>query len=150
MENLRTLMLVEDSEDDVFFMKRAMRSAGISNPVQILEDGEKAVAYLEGAGEYHDREKYPLPSLILLDLKLPLKNGLEVLKWIRSREELETIIVIVLTSSKEDSDLDHAYRLGANSYLVKPPTAEKLVELAKALKLYWLCFNEFAPLRREH
>ena len=143
-------MLVEDSEDDIFFMKRAMRSAGISNPLQVIEDGEKAVAYLEGTGKYGDRETYPLPSLILLDLKLPLKNGLEVLKWIRSREDLETIIVIVLTSSKEDSDLDHAYRLGANSYLVKPPTAEKLVELAKALKLYWLCFNEFAPARRDH
>ena len=145
MPNDRTLLLVEDSEDDIFFMKRAMKGAGINNPLQVLEDGESALKYLAGEDQYANREKFPLPALILLDLKLPYKNGLEILEWMRSQPGLETTIVIVMTSSKEDSDIDKAYRLGANSYLVKPPTAEKLLELAKALKLYWLNFNEFAP-----
>ncbi len=144
MPTERTLMLVEDSEDDIFFMKRAMKGASITNPLQVIEDGQSVIDYLSGAGRFEDREKYPLPSLILLDLKLPYKSGLEVLKWIREKPSLETIIVIVMTSSKEDSDVETAYRLGANSYLVKPPTAEKLLDLANALKLYWLKFNEYA------
>jgi CheY-like chemotaxis protein len=145
MSKERTLMLIEDSEDDIFFMKRAMKSANINNPLRVVEDGQSAVDYLAGNGEYADREKHPLPSLVLLDLKLPYKGGLEVLQWIRDQRHLETTIVIVMTSSKEDKDVETAYRLGANSYLVKPPTAEKLLELANALKLYWLKFNEYAP-----
>lgn len=145
----RTLMLVEDSEDDIFFMKRAMKGAGITNPLQVIEDGQVTIDYLAGTGQYADREQYPLPSLILLDLKLPQKSGLEVLKWIREQQALETIIVIVMTSSKEDTDVETAYRLGANSYLVKPPTAEKLLELAHALKLYWMKYNEYAPLHQK-
>jgi DNA-binding response OmpR family regulator len=149
MDIQHTILLVEDSEDDIFFMKRAMTTAGITNPLQVLEDGEQAISYLSGSGEYQDRERYPLPNLVLLDLKLPYKSGLDVLQWIREHSELETTIVIVLTSSKEDADVDRAYRIGANSYLVKPPSAEKLLELAKALKLYWLNFNAFPAVGRK-
>jgi CheY-like chemotaxis protein len=149
MANERTLMLIEDSEDDIFFMKRAMKGANINNPLCVIEDGQTAVDYFAGNGEYADREKHPLPSLVLLDLKLPFKGGLEVLQWIRDQSSLETVIVIVMTSSKEDKDVETAYRLGANSYLVKPPTAEKLLELANALKLYWLKFNEYAPVENK-
>jgi CheY-like chemotaxis protein len=147
MDISKTLMLVEDSSDDVFFMKRAMKSAGIQNPLQVVEDGEQAINYLAGGGIYADRDKFPLPSLVLLDLKLPYKSGLEVLQWIRSHTEFDAMIVIVLTSSKEDRDIDRAYHLGSNSYLVKPPSAEKLMELTKALKLYWIDFNESAAIR---
>jgi CheY-like chemotaxis protein len=139
---LKTILLVEDNEDDQFFMKQAQQKAGIQNPMHIVHDGQQALDYLKGAGEYGDRQKYPLPFLVLLDLKLPLVSGLEVLEWIRSQPALETIIIVFLTSSREDRDIDRAYRLGANSYLVKPATAAKLEEMVKSLGEYWLRYNE--------
>jgi CheY-like chemotaxis protein len=137
------ILLVEDNEDDVFLMKRAMKSAGIVNPLFVAEDGQQAVDYLSGAGEYADRSAHPVPAIVFLDLKLPLKGGLDVLGWIRRQGELESLVVVVLTSSSEPSDLKEAYRLGANSYVVKPPTAAQLLEMAKAFKWYWLEFNQF-------
>jgi CheY-like chemotaxis protein len=139
---LKTILLVEDNEDDQFFMKQAQQKAGIQNPMHIVHDGQQALDYLKGAGEYGDRQKYPLPFLVLLDLKLPLVSGLEVLEWIRSQPALETIIIVFLTSSREDRDIDRAYRLRANSYLVKPATAAKLEEMVKSLGEYWLRYNE--------
>ena len=139
---LKTILLVEDNEDDQFFMKQAQQKAGIQNPMHIVHDGQQALDYLKGAGEYSDRQKYPLPFLVLLDLKLPLVSGLEVLEWIRSQPALETIIIVFLTSSREDRDIDRAYRLRANSYLVKPATAAKLEEMVKSLGEYWLRYNE--------
>jgi CheY-like chemotaxis protein len=120
--NSRTILLVEDNEDDVFLMKRALRGAGINNPLQIAEDGQAAIDYLAGAGAYADRTLHPLPMIVFLDLKLPYKSGHEVLEWIRQEPHLKTLVVIVLTSSSEKVDLDHAYKLGANSFVVKPPT----------------------------
>ena len=139
----RAILLVEDNEDDVFLMERALEKAGISNPMLVAEDGQEAIDYLSGEGKFSDRAKYPIPALIFLDLKLPVKRGLEVLGWIREKPEFETLVVIVLTSSNEPSDLANAYRLGANSYVVKPPTATQLVDMAKAFKWYWLEFNRF-------
>lgn len=136
-------MLVEDNEDDVFLMKRALKNAGIINRLCVAEDGQEAVNYLSGAGEFADRTNYPMPALVFLDLKLPLKGGLDVLAWIRGQIALENLVVVVLTSSNEPSDLKEAYRLGANSYVVKPPTASQLLDLAKAFKWYWLEFNQF-------
>ncbi|MDB6123719.1 MAG: two-component system response regulator [Pedosphaera sp.] len=138
----RTILLVEDNEDDVFFMEQAKGRAGIQNPMQVAHNGQEAIDYLQGAGKYTDRSQFPLPFLILLDLKLPLVMGLDVLKWIRERPEFETVLVVVLTSSREDRDIDTAYRIGANSYLVKPPTAQKLTELVKCLGDYWIRQNE--------
>jgi len=138
-----TILLVEDNEDDVFLMKRALKLAGIVNPVHIVEDGQEAVNYLSGQGIYADRISYPLPSVIFLDLKLPILLGLDVLSWIRDQEEFAATVVVVLTSSNEPSDLKKAYRLGANSYVVKPPTADQLLEMTKAFKWYWLEFNRF-------
>ena len=137
------ILLVEDNEDDVFLMQRALKGANISNPLYVVEDGREAVNYLAGEGQYADRVAYPIPSIVFLDLKLPMLRGHEVLAWIRSQPQLENVIVVVLTSSNEPSDLKEAYRLGANSYVVKPPTAEQLLDLAKAFKWYWLQFNEF-------
>lgn len=143
MTTTRAILLVEDNEDDVFLMKRALKTAQISNPLHIVEDGQQAVDYLAGAGKFADREQHPFPAVVFLDLKLPMKDGLEVLRWIRSQEKFENLVVLVLTSSNEPSDLKRAYSLGANSYLVKPPTAAQLVDLAKAFKWYWLEYNRF-------
>lgn len=134
----RTILLVEDNKDDVFLMKRALDRARIVNPVIVVENGQEAMDYLSGAGKFADRDSYPIPAVIFLDLKLPFLFGHEVLAWIRRRKEFESLVVIVLTSSNEASDLSRCYSLGANSYLVKPPTAEQIEALAKAFKWQWL------------
>ena len=139
----RSILLVEDNRDDVFLMKRALKRADIANPLYVVEDGQKAIDYLSGAGGYNDRGNYPLPAILFLDLKLPFKSGHEVLAWIREQEKFDTLVVVVLTSSDEPRDVSKCYELGANSYVVKPPTAEKLLDLARAFKWYWLEFNRF-------
>ena len=137
------ILLVEDSEDDVFFMKRALKAAGVDNPLRIARDGQEAIDYLAGTGAYADRSEHPMPSLILLDLKLPYQSGLEVLKWMRDERPEGGPFVIVLTSSREPNDLKTAYQYGAKSYLVKPSSAELLTEMIRALRSYWLNFNQF-------
>ena len=139
----RSILLVEDNEDDVFLMRRALKAARIANPLHVAEDGEQAVDYLAGNGHYSDRNKFPFPAVVFLDLKLPIKRGLEVLEWIRQQPNFDNLVVLVLTSSNEPSDLKRAYSLGANSYLVKPPTAEQILDLAKAFKWFWLEFNRY-------
>ncbi|MDB6125199.1 MAG: putative response regulator, CheY [Pedosphaera sp.] len=140
-----SILLVEDNEDDVFLMKRALKDAAIKNPLHIAEDGQEAVDYLSGAHRFSDRTQHPLPAVVFLDLKLPMKSGHEVLAWIRSQPHFESLVVVVLTSSDEPTDISKSYKLGANSYLVKPPTTEQLVDLAKAFKWYWLEYNRFEP-----
>ncbi|HSK30049.1 MAG TPA: response regulator [Candidatus Limnocylindria bacterium] len=137
------ILLIEDNEDDVFLMRRALQGARVVNPLHVVEDGQEAVDYLGGAGKFADRDMYPLPTVAFLDLKLPYLSGHDVLAWIRKQKELESLVVIVLTSSNEASDLSRSYALGANSYLVKPPTPEQLEDLAKAFKWYWLEYNQF-------
>ena len=139
----RAILLVEDNEDDVFLMKRALKGARVINPLFVVDDGQEAVDYLGGAGKFSDRGSYPLPAVVFLDLKLPFISGHEVLAWIRRRKEFESLVVIVLTSSNEASDLSRCYSLGANSYIVKPPSPEQLDDLAKAFKWYWLEYNQF-------
>lgn len=139
----RAILLVEDNEDDVFLMKRALQGARVVNPLQVVEDGQQAVDYLAGAGQFADRQTHPLPAVVFLDLKLPYISGHDVLAWIRQQKEFESLVVIVLTSSNEASDLSRCYALGANSYLVKPPTPDQLEDLAKAFKWYWLEYNQF-------
>jgi CheY-like chemotaxis protein len=142
MQAYETILAVEDEDDDVALLKRAFGKVGIANPVRFLTDGEQAVEYLTGDGRFVDREAHPLPALILLDLKLPRKSGLEVLAWLKDQPVLMRIPVVVLTSSKQSSDLERAYDLGANSYLVKPVDFSDLVEMMRTLKLYWIVFNE--------
>ena len=143
MKTSGAILLVEDNEDDVFLMERALKGAGITNPLLVCEDGQEAVDYLSGLGKYADRAAYPIPSVVFLDLKIPMIRGRDVLAWIRRQSRFENLVVVVLTSSSEPADLKEAYRLGANSYVVKPPTREQLLDLAKAFKWYWLQFNEF-------
>jgi DNA-binding response OmpR family regulator len=140
-----TVLLVEDDENDVFFMQRAFREAGISTPLNVVNDGREAIDYLSGSGKYSDRKQWPLPCLMLLDLKLPYVLGLDVLKWLRSHAGFKAVVVIVLTSSKQDRDIELAYALGANSYLVKPPDVQHLVAMVKRIKEYWMETNQIGP-----
>ena len=143
----RTILLVEDNEDDIFLMRRAFSSADIANPVQIVNDGQSAIDYLSGIGGFADRNAYPIPIIVFLDVKLPHRSGHDVLTWIRRRKELDPLIVIMLTASNEPSDINRSYSLGANSYLVKPPTPEQLQAMAKAFKWYWIEHNQYLDER---
>ena len=139
---IRTILLVEDEEGDVFFMRQAMQKAGVLDSLQVASDGRQAIDYLKGNGKFANRQEFPLPCLVLLDLKLPRVMGLDVLKWIREQPEVATIVVI-LTSSQEQADIATAYRLGANGYLVKPSDVSQLTDLAKSIKDFWLTQNIF-------
>src|ERR1044071_840090 len=143
MPTKKALLLVEDNEDDIFLMQRALEDAGVKNPLFVVEDGQEAMDYLSGAGKFSDRTQFPLPALMFLDLKLPLRSGHDVLAWLRKQEELKTIVVVVLTSSEEPSDIRKSYQLGANSFLIKPPTADELLKMAKAFRWYWLDYNQY-------
>src|SRR6185436_19524760 len=137
---MKTILQVEDDPNDVFLLQRAMQKAGVMNPIQVATDGQEAIEYLQGAGKFADREQFPFPSLVLLDLKLPYVMGLDVLKWIRQESGL-SLVVVLLTASAEEADIASAYRLGANGFLVKPSEAHKLVDIAKAIKDFWLTHN---------
>lgn len=136
------ILLVEDNPVDILLLRRAVGKAQITNPLQVVSDGEHAVKYLAGEDVYTDRQRYPLPTLVLLDLKLPRRGGLDVLAWLRQQPGLRRVPVVVLTSSNEMSDVLRAYDLGANSYLVKPGAPEALIQLVEQLKCYWLILNE--------
>lgn len=142
------ILLVEDNPDDVVFMKRAIRQAGILQPFSIAEHGEDAIDYLSRSGKYVDQANAPIPRLIFLDLKLPYKSGIEVLQWIRAHDSLKTIPVIILTTSAEASDVERAYRLGANAYLVKPANMSELTNILKTFKAFWIDYNLFPERAR--
>jgi CheY-like chemotaxis protein len=149
MTAAHTILLVEDDPNDILLTQRAFRKANLTNAsLQVVTDGDTAVAYLSGAGEYADRDRYPLPVVVLLDLKLPRRSGHEILAWLRQQPELKRLLVVVLTSSNQRSDVDQAYDLGANSYLVKPIGLAALVEVVQALNLYWLLLNEKPEIRQ--
>lgn len=130
----KTILAVEDGDDDLFFLKRALRNAGITDDLRVATNGQQAIDYLSAHGEFADRSSAPLPWLIFLDLKLPYKSGFEVLEWVRQQSELSHVKVVVLTSSPEQRDIDKANQLGAHHYLVKPPKAEVLRDLWKSLE----------------
>jgi CheY-like chemotaxis protein len=136
------ILLAEDDPNDVLLIQRAFQRTHLANPVQVVRDGEEALAYLSGQGAFADRESHPLPVLMLMDLKMPRKTGLEVLAWLRQQPGLKRLPVIVLTSSNQSPDINRAYELGANSYLVKPAGFDSLLELVKNLDMYWLILNE--------
>jgi len=138
---MKTILQVEDDPNDVFFLQHAMKKAGVMNPIQVAIDGQQAIDYFKGLGKFANRGTFPLPCLVLLDLKLPYVMGLDVLKWIRQQPFLVGTIVILLTASGEDVDIATAYRLGANAFLTKPSEANKLVEMAKAIQDFWLTQN---------
>jgi CheY-like chemotaxis protein len=136
------ILLVEDDPNDAVLLERAFRRAGLLYPLNVVTDGDQAVDFLQGNGKFKDRVKYPLPDLMLLDLKLPRRSGHEVLKWLRSRPGLRRLPVVVLTSSSEPIDIVAAYDEGTNSYLVKPSNADLLGQMVLLLEKYWLSLNE--------
>lgn len=138
-----SILLVEDDYNDILLIQRAFRKAKIQQSMMIVSDGDEAIAYLSREGQYADTKTYPTPILILLDLKLPRRSGLEILAWIRQQPILKRLLVVVLTSSEENSDLDRAYDLGANSYLVKPINFQDFVKLVELVDAYWFKLNEF-------
>ncbi len=139
------VLLVEDDPDDTHFMRRAFRQASIEATLTVAEDGDKAIEYLTNAEQ---GDGAMIPVLILLDLKLPRRSGFEVLDWIKSREGLRRIPVVVLTASKTGMDIKRAYDLGANSYLVKPVRSDALLAMASQIDAYWLSLNQRAVLPR--
>ncbi len=137
----KNVLLVEDNPDDVQLTLRAFRKNNIANDFIVLEDGQEAIDYLYANGEYKDRDISDQPSIILLDLKLPKIDGIEVLRRIKADEVLRLIPVIILTSSREEQDLLNSYSLGANSYIRKPVDFNEFMEVSKQMGLYWLKLN---------
>jgi two-component system, response regulator len=140
-----TIMLVEDNPDDVELTLRAFRKNNIANNTVVVHDGVEALDYLFGRGAYADRNTREQPRLILLDLKLPKMNGLQVLEQIRAAESTKLLPVVILTSSKEETDLIASYKNGANSYVRKPVDFNQFVEAVRGIGLYWLLINEPPP-----
>lgn len=138
MSDPALVLLVEDNEDDVTLIRRAFSKGSVVNPLQIVSSGEEALEYLLGIGRYSNRHEYPLPELILLDLKLPGIDGIQVLRWIRQQPGLKALRVVVLTSSNALRDATVAYRAGANSFLVKPIDFDEFDNLTNAIQGYWL------------
>jgi len=142
MNEASTILLVEDNPDDVELIQYAFSKAAIANPLMVVIDGDDAVNYVAGIHSYADRSRYPLPALILLDLKLPRRSGFEVLEFIRKQEITQHTPVVVLTSSNQREDIERAYAGGANSYLVKPVSREGLLAMVTSIDAYWLKINQ--------
>ncbi|HEU5358654.1 MAG TPA: response regulator [Gemmatimonadales bacterium] len=136
------ILLVEDDANDVVLITRAFTKAGAFGVIEAVGDGDAALAYLRGEGRYADRQRYPFPDVVLLDLKLPRRSGLEVLEWIRGQHPLRRLPTVMLTSSRDATDVDRAYDLGANSYLVKPVGFDELQRLVAEVSRYWLEHNQ--------
>ncbi len=133
-----SVLLVEDDLNDIFLVKRAFKMAHIQNPLHVVTDGQEAIGYLRGEGKYADRDQYPLPRLIVMDIKMPRKSGFEVLEWVKGDARLLRRIPVVIVSSSEDpADINHAYELGANAYMVKPVDFRAVEHLFESITHYW-------------
>ena len=138
-----SILLVEDDPADVRLIQRAFRKLNSDVAVNRLSNGDDAIAYLAGDSPYDNRAAYPMPSVVLLDIKLPRRSGFEVLEWVRRQaSEVRRLPIVMLTSSKFPADINRAYDLGVNSYLAKPETPSELDQLASEFRLYWLNLNE--------
>ena len=145
----KIILLVEDNPDDELLAVRALKKCNIKNKIIVARDGVEALDYLFGTGQYQGRDLSDMPQIILLDLKLPKVDGLEVLKKIRSDDRTRLLPVAVLTSSKEEKDMVDSYTLGANSYIRKPVDFDQFTESVRQLGLYWLVINEPPPLKEK-
>ncbi len=133
-----SVLLVEDDLNDIFLVKRAFKMAHIQNPLQVVTDGLEAMAYLRGEGKYANRDQYPLPKLIVMDIKMPRKSGFEVLDWVKGESRvLRRIPVVIVSSSDNAADINHAYELGANAYMVKPVDFRAVEHLFESITHYW-------------
>ncbi|MBF0224060.1 MAG: response regulator [Desulfobacterales bacterium] len=145
IENEKVILLVEDNPDDVILTMRALKKSKIRNHVVVVQDGEEALDYLFCTGKYQNRDKTERPQVVLLDLKLPKIDGLEVLKRMREDSRTRLMPVVILTTSKEQSDMLRGYELGVNSYIRKPVDFNQFVEAVGQLTLYWVVLNEPPP-----
>jgi CheY-like chemotaxis protein len=137
MKECPVILVAEDDEDYVILIRQVFQKAHIPNPIHVVWNGEEAISYLKGEGKYSNRDEYPLPDIFLLDLKMPRVNGFEVLKWVRAQPSLATLRILVLTSSDEIRDVNEAYQLGANSFLVKPMDFEDFTHLSRLIADFW-------------
>jgi CheY-like chemotaxis protein len=145
MNHYPTILLVDDSENDLFLARTAFERAGFNSSLQEVRNGVEAIAYLKGEGPYSDRTKWPMPAVMLLDLNMPMKNGFDVLDWVRTQPGLRRLAIIVLSASMRTQDVERAFDLGANSFLVKPGRMEDFIEMIRCLR-DWLRYNHFPPL----
>ncbi len=145
MQNQKTILLVEDNPDDAKLTLRGFQRNNIANPIVVAQDGIEALDYLFARGAFSGRAGQPLPTLVILDLKLPRLDGLGVLRAIRADEKTRLIPVVILTSSREQEDVISGYSLGANSYVRKPVDFTEFMEAVKVLGIYWLAINEALP-----
>jgi CheY-like chemotaxis protein len=136
------ILVAEDDPTDAFFLQRAFAKAGVTVGLKFVRDGQEAIDYLRGEPPFVDRLSHPMPQLLLLDLKMPRLNGFEVLHWLKTQPGLKRLLVVVFSSSAEEGDVNRAYDLGANSYLVKPHSTEQLMELVDRVEKYWLETNQ--------
>jgi CheY-like chemotaxis protein len=146
ISNYPVVLHVEDDPNDRALFRSALRRSQIPLQLESAEDGQLAIDYLSGTGDFEDRTRFPLPSLILLDLKMPRKTGFEVLEWIRQQPQFRTLPLVIFTSSTNESDVEQAYEEGANSYLLKPLEFEGLVATIKDIYHYWFVLSQTAPL----
>jgi CheY-like chemotaxis protein len=143
------ILIAEDNEDHILLLCRALKKSGVLNPIFVLRDGEEAIAYLRGEGKFADRYQYPLPGLLLLDLKMPKVDGFEVLQWIRQQPGLSRLRIVILTTSDDPHDINRAYELGANSFIVKPLDKQHFLEVTNAIKGYWLWMSAAPQLEAQ-
>ena len=139
---MKPVLYAEDERDDVFFMRYAWELAGIPNPLVEVKDGQEAIDYLSGQGIYSDREKHPLPCLLLLDLNLPGKNGFDVLRWVREHAEFKLLKVVIVSGSNQESDMEKARSLGVTDYIVKPSSPKLLLQIVQEKKESWFLKEE--------
>jgi CheY-like chemotaxis protein len=142
------ILLAEDDPEHAELAQRAFKKHCFVNPIFVVSDGTEVVSYLLGEGKFSDRREYPLPALLLLDLKMPVMNGFDVIRWVRAHENFKTLPIVVLTSSSDLGDVNAAYLLGANSFMVKPVDFIEFVRMSAALQSYWLWLNKAPRLRR--
>jgi len=148
MSNTRpVLLIVEDNEDDIFFIERIFKQLGARCELKFARDGIEAVDYLSGKDKFKDREQYPMPTIILMDLKMPRKNGFEVLEWMQTQGEIKLIPTIVVTSSTLQEDVTKAYRLGANAVMNKPVDKDSLLQMLKSFHIYWTDYVEMPEVK---
>jgi CheY-like chemotaxis protein len=139
---MKTVLLVEDDHDDIELMRRACKAADIAHLLNVVTDGDAAIEYLGGTKPYNDRLRYPLPQLIFLDVKMPKRDGHQVLQWIRDQVQFRHLPVIMLTGSKELSDINRAYQLGVTSYLLKTAYSKEFTDGVRIILKYWLEMNQ--------